>query len=141
MEMGHSEQTEKHGVIFAIVKDGIIQLEHRLKIGSALFGFNIVPGGTVEEGETYEEALVREMNEEYSITPKNYEFLGSDSEIEVGLAVTVRHVFLITDWEGVLSNPEAKNGHIEATLEEARKLCAHPISQRILDMIEARLSR
>lgn len=85
--------TKKHGVIFAIVKDNVIQLEKRLKIGSALFGFNIVPGGTVEENETLEEALFREIKEEYDIVPKQFEFLGSDTEIEKDSTFVVRHVF------------------------------------------------
>lgn len=132
---------KKQGVIFAIVKDNVIQLEKRLKIGSVFFGFNIVPGGTVEDNETVEEALFREIKEEYDIIPKKFEFLGSDTEIEKDSTVVIRHVFLVTSWEGIPSNPESKNGHLEATLKEARRLCAHPISQRILDMIEAKLSR
>ncbi len=132
---------KKQIVIFAIIKDNIIQLEKRLKIGSALFGFNIVPGGTVEDNETLEEALFREVKEEYDIVPKQFDFLGSDTEIEKDSTVTVRHVFLVTSWEGIPSNPESKNGHIEATLKEARNLCVHPISQRILDIIDVRLSR
>lgn len=135
------EVGEKHGVVFAVVKNGIIQLEERLKLGSKYFGFTIIPGGGVEPGETLEETMLREFKEEYDATAVKYKELGSVLATEEDLTINVRHVYLVSDWVGTLSNPENRNGHIEKTLEEARILCTHPISQRILDMVEDELSR
>ena len=53
-----------------IIKDGRILLMHRIKNGEEYFVF---PGGGVEEGETPEGALEREIKEELNLDIKNYE--------------------------------------------------------------------
>lgn len=77
--------------------------------------------------------------------PEVYERLGTVRSIDIGIGAAAilnfRHVYKVTGWEGVLRNPEGKNEYIEVTLKEARVLCKHPISQKILDLVEASLSR
>jgi len=128
------------GVVFAIVKDGFIQLEKRLKVGSALYGYYIVPGGKMDPGEKEKRALVREVEEEYNVIVSKCKKLGV-IESEVIGGVSTRHIYMVTNWLGELKNPEAMNEHCEATLTEARKLCKHPITQQILDLVEAELLR
>jgi 8-oxo-dGTP pyrophosphatase MutT (NUDIX family) len=106
-----------------------------------MFGFTIVPGGSVKNGETQEEAMIREAGEEYGVIPTVYKKLGVvHNRSSVG-SLDFRHVFLVTEWEGELSNRENRNEHLEASLEEARELCVHPILQKILDLIEKELTR
>lgn len=52
-------------VAAAIEKDGLIFCAQRPE-GKSLAGFWEFPGGKLEEGETPEEALVREINEEFN---------------------------------------------------------------------------
>lgn len=131
---------EKFGVIFAIWDGKSIQLEKRLKLGSKFFGLTIVPGGGVETGETYQMAMKREVSEEYGVKATEFEPIGVVRDVEEGGIMNIRHVFLVTKWEGRLSNPErVKSKHLKATIEEARVLCTHPISQRILNLVEVNL--
>lgn len=134
------ESAERHGVIFALVKDGLIQLEERVQFGK-WFGLTIVPGGHVEQSETVEEAIFREVKEEYNSTPVEYKYLGHIMDTDSNLNLHIRHVYLITDWEGELLNPEGRNNHISLSIEDAEKICTHPISQKALSMINDELSR
>ncbi len=126
---------EKHGVVFALWDGKTIQLEERLAPGN-FQGFNIIPGGGVESWETLEEALSREVGEEYGVKVLSSKKLGTVPTTESDGTLDIRHVFLITSWEGELSNPEGKNKHIEASLGEAFGQCKHPLSQIFLQMIE-----
>lgn len=49
----------------AIVKNGSILLIHRIKNGREYF---ILPGGSMEDGESGEQTLIRELQEEASVT-------------------------------------------------------------------------
>ena len=80
-----------------ILDDGKILLIHRIKDGREYF---VLPGGHVEEGESEEETLIREIKEETSLdicidkrlwTLKNPSD-GSDN-----------HFFLVTSFSGVLA--------------------------------------
>lgn len=125
--------SEKHGVVFALWDGKHIQLEKRL-VGN-FEGFIIVPGGGVEEGESPDTAEFQEIAEEYGVLLERSTYLGSYTEESHGL-INTRYVFLVTKWGGKLSNPENKNEHIEATLDEAFKICKNPLTQIFLNMVQ-----
>ena len=92
-------------------------------------------------GETLENALFREVSEEYGVEVLTYKKLGVFPMVEDSGVLNVRHLYLVTKWNGVLSNPEQTNGHIEASLEEASEICKHPLSQVFLKQIQQKLPR
>jgi len=93
------------GVGVIVVKDGKVLTGTRLKgKGVGLIGG---PGGHIEEGESPEEAAIREMFEEFNIIPKDLVRIGS--KLETGDETKVggdnaehlrSHIFLCTDFKG-----------------------------------------
>lgn len=141
MDGERKERPEKHGVIFVIIKEGKLQLEKRTKIGSKFFGFTIIPGGAIEPAETQEDALVREVREERGVQVQDYHKLGIVDSIDADGTLNIRHVFRVTKWKGRLRDVEKTNWQLEATPQVARLICSHPISQRILDLVDEDLAR
>lgn len=77
-----------------IVQDGKILLIHRIKPGRDYF---VLPGGGVEEGETVEEATVREVKEETSLDA----VLGRRLWVEHdALDGRDHYVYLVSDFSG-----------------------------------------
>lgn len=130
------ETVQKCVVIFALYDGQRINLEQRIEPGRKLTGYTIIPGGEIGLNETEEEALSREVFEEYGVEVVKFKKLGVVTDEISKSVVNNGNVYLVSKWKGELSNPEAKNGHIQATLSEARVLCNHPMSQRILDLVD-----
>lgn len=85
-----------------VTKDNKILLIHRRKEGDEYW---VVPGGGVEEGETLEQGLVREVKEETSLDIKKYSLIATFKENEI------EHYFYkceLSEGEPVLGGPEAK---------------------------------
>lgn len=84
------------------VKDSSVLLMYRFKNGSEYYVF---PGGGVEEGETVEQAAMREAKEETSLDVKNLKKLW-ESENQG----RTEHYFFINKFEGSLkvAGPEAE---------------------------------
>ncbi len=59
------------------------------------------PGGHVEENETLDEALIRELREEVGVVPTEWTSLGSISDPNFRTADSVTyHMYAIAAWEG-----------------------------------------
>jgi len=83
------------GVGGVVVRDGRVLLIRRGK--PPLYGRWVVPGGTVELGETLEQALVREMAEETGLVVEPVEILTVFDRIEREAGLVSYH-FVIVDY-------------------------------------------
>jgi ADP-ribose pyrophosphatase YjhB (NUDIX family) len=113
----------KERAVAVLIKDGAILLIHRIKPHEDYY---TLPGGSVEEGETIEEAMIREIKEELSI----------DAALERLLFTTESddrkdHYFLVGNYSGAiaLGGPEKERMNTEnqyhlvwVTEEEARNM-------------------
>ena len=110
-----------------IIRDGRVLLGRRAHFRAAYPNFWDVIGGKIEEGETAEQALIRELSEEIAIVPVNPSYFdkiedrhvqGRDADL---LAPPIYHFFKVTDWQGgqpAINNHE--HSHLEwFTLEQA----------------------
>lgn len=94
-----------------IVKDDKVLLIHRLRDGRDYWVF---PGGSIEEGESVEEALDREMTEELGIKVHEKELL-----FEIENAGRTEYCFLIKDYSG---NPQIGGPELERMNEQNQYL-------------------
>jgi len=101
-------------------EDGSIILIRRQ--GETFHGYWAIPGGAVEINETVEEALVREMKEETSLTVNPIEILGVFSAVDRDPRGRVISTVFICDCEGeLMAGSDAREAKI-CTLEEALAL-------------------
>ena len=89
------DEAEANCVGVLIVKDGKVLCGRRNE--PQTYRQICGPGGHMEEGETPEEAAIRETQEEFSVTPKGLLSLGLGKEEEDGC---IPEVFLCTDYDG-----------------------------------------
>jgi ADP-ribose pyrophosphatase YjhB (NUDIX family) len=88
-------------VSVVILKDGKVLFLRRVKPDREYF---VIPGGGVENGESIEEALVREVKEELTLEVKKYRFLFSIENVPRSSVTAIRagsqdeYYFLIEEY-------------------------------------------
>jgi 8-oxo-dGTP diphosphatase len=90
--------------------------------GVTFHNFWALPGGTVDEGETIEEALIREMKEETGVDVDPKEILGIFSDPERDPRGRVISTVFICDYKGILKAGSDAGRIITITLEEALEM-------------------
>ncbi len=93
------------GVAFILLRDDTFLVEKRLATDTLCPGAVAIPGGTMKEGESHQDTLVREMVEELSIRPLGSEFVCSLDDQALDLTI---HFYRVPDWEGEIACSEAE---------------------------------
>lgn len=117
---------ECKGVGVIVVKDGKILCGTRFN--DTGYGLLCGPGGHIEQGETPEQAAIREAQEEFGITPKSLISLGAGAvEPETN---SYPEVFLCTEWAGEVKCDEDEMIYPHflslSELEEYKNQLYHP---------------
>jgi len=113
-----------------VVRDGRVLLVHRPRYDDWT-----LPKGKLEPGESWEEAALREVEEEAGLRCELGAFLGSSRYEHDGEPKEVR-------WWAMTASGEARAGHeVDAvrwtTLAEAETLLTYPGDRRLLHAVEA----
>lgn len=120
-----------------LCRDGLVLLGLRSKHRASYPGVWDAIGGHAQEGESPQEALVRELSEEIGVTPTEFMELATLSEPTLETTRT-HHIFLVTGWTA--SGPVARGDeHSEIrwfTIQEAVELnLAHPDYAKLLKQL------
>jgi 8-oxo-dGTP diphosphatase len=123
-----------------VVHDGRVLLVKRGK--EPLLGRWVVPGGTVELGETLEEAIVREIEEETGLTVVPREVLTVFDRIERE-AGRVRYHYVIVDYlcDYVAGRPKAGSDAQDVALVALEDLAAYDVPPKALEVVRDGLAR
>ncbi len=96
-------------VVFLLVRDGQILLEKRSMQKVSGPGLLSIPGGHVDPGESNEQALLREIQEELGVQPLRWQHFCTlyyqTAELQRN------HYYLVDDWEGEIQCFEAESLH------------------------------
>jgi 8-oxo-dGTP diphosphatase len=128
------------GVGGVVVREGKVLLIRRGK--EPLFGRWVVPGGTVELGETLESALVREMEEETGLRVEPLEVLTVFDRIQRDGERVVYH-FVIVDYLCRRLSGEAKaaSDALEVAWASPAELPAYDLPAKALEVVDAAFRR
>jgi mutator protein MutT len=92
-----------------LIADNRILVEKRSMTKRLLPGALAIPGGHVEDGESVESALLRELHEELNITPHTYSHLCT--LLHQAEELRRIHYFVVESWTGEISMQEAESLH------------------------------
>jgi mutator protein MutT len=128
------------GVGGVVVHDGRVLLIRRGK--EPLKGRWVVPGGTLELGETLEQALVRELEEETGLTVRPLELLTVFERIERAEEGFAYH-YVIVDYlcELVSGTPRAGSDALEVALVAPEDLASFDLPPKALEVVQDGLGR
>ena len=126
------------GVGGVVVRDGRALLIRRGK--EPLYGRWVVPGGTVELGETLEEALVREMEEETGLHVEPVEILTVFDRIQREDGRVVYH-YVIVDYLCRWRSGEARaaSDALEVAWTSAAELPGYDLPAKALEVVRGAL--
>lgn len=128
------------GVGGVVVHAGRVLLIRRGK--EPLYGRWVVPGGTVELGETLEQALVREMREETALEVEPLELLTVFDRIQRDGSRVAYH-FVIVDYLCRLRSGEARAGSdaLEVAWAAPSELARFDLPAKALEVVQQALRR
>jgi mutator protein MutT len=122
------------GVGAVLIHEGRVLLIRRGK--EPLRGRWVVPGGTVEVGETLQEALVREVREETGLVVKPLDVVTVFDRIErEGAAVHYHYVIIDYLCEYVSGTPRAASDAEAVALVAPEELPAYSLPEKALEVV------
>lgn len=135
-----SPSTPRVGVGGVVVHDGRVLLIRRGK--EPLYGRWVVPGGTVELGESLERALVRELREETGLEVEPVELLTVFDRIERDGERVVYH-FVIVDYLCRLLAGEARaaSDALEVAWAAPDELARYDLPAKALEVVQDAFGR
>ncbi len=98
---------EVRTVAFILRRDDYVLIEKRSESKQTDPGKHCVPSGGVEDDETYEDALLREVREEFGVTATAYEHVYTAKYEKPGVTFLMEY-YTVTEWDGEINRYEAE---------------------------------
>ena len=121
-----------------LLEKGRFLVERRRLDNEADPGYVEIPGGHVEPGETFEEALRREMKEELGIKVESARMVGKALTTATNGEKGKIHYFHVEKWQGRIQSNEAERVYWESDIS---KLSIRPDQRAIRNLLRVRISR
>jgi len=135
-EAGDMTKKRRVAIIIFYDKDKRILLQDRKGISKRGEEWGYFGGG-IEEGETPEQALVREIKEELDFDLKDYEFIGVFTNQPDDYKIIERHTFIAPLGDNLKKFRQIEGENMKLfTLEEARKAKSIKGDDLVLDKLE-----
>jgi mutator protein MutT len=93
-------------IAFLLIKDNHVLAEQRKRTKKVMPGAIALPGGHMEEGESPEAAVYRELQEELGIVPRDLTYVCT--LLHRSQEFRKLHYFAVHQWEGDIANHEAE---------------------------------
>ena len=128
---------ETEGVIFLLYKNGKFLVEEVVRPDSEFYGHVRIPGRKIEQGESPEDAMKREIKEEFGVSAKSFIHLDTFEDVALSGNYYVFHAFLVLDYDGEVKNQEPGKSNIYwLPIHEARDSLKLASSRYILCLSE-----
>ena len=108
--------------MFLLYTNGKFLLEKRPEKDPRAKGMVTLTCGNVESGESPEETLKREVREELGVEVKQFHHLDNFQNLALSCEIFNTDAFLVTEYEGKISNLGNEGEHLWVTPEEADSL-------------------
>ena len=105
-----SDVVQVSTVAFILRRDDQVLVEKRSESKRTDPGKHCIPSGGVEDGESYEDALLREVREEFGVTAKAYEHVCTARYEKPGVTFLMEY-YVVTAWDGEINRYEAESLH------------------------------
>ena len=124
-------------VVSVFIKNNRLLMEKRSDKKGVYPGFLMCPSGHVENGESYKQAIQREMKEELGIEVKKLKFLFSMDDKDTVSKKVFQHNFLrIISFKGKIKNSKESNKLIWMDYEQLKERELVLIVERLVERLK-----
>ena len=124
-------------VVAIFIKDKKLLMDQRNKSRKVYAGLLMCPSGHIEEGESLEDALNREMKEELGINVDKSKYLFTVDDTDPFSKLGFRHNFmLIESYEGNIEKSREAENLIWMSYNELMKMRLAPIVSKLINRLK-----
>lgn len=134
--MHNSEINSIETVVAIFIKNNKLLIEKRSKSKNVYAGFLMCPSGHIENNETFEEAINREMKEELGLPKVKSNYLFSIMDRDPFSNTDFNHnIMIIESFDGIIRNSSEADELIWMSYEELKKQNLIPVVQTLVEKL------
>ena len=123
-------------VVSVFINNGKLLMDQRSKSRKAYRGFLMCPSGHIEKGESFIDALKREMKEELGIIVKKATYLFTLDDVDPFSKLNFRHNFIFVDsFEGKIVESNEAESLVWLSYRELKNRALAPIVSKLVNKL------